>query len=89
MNAVTSEDQKSNHSKWKVFGDICPKQGVVFFAQIIIIYIVIIACIVNLSLKIGESNMWVALLSSCLGYLLPSPTIAKHERPFLRHAAQQ
>lgn len=89
MNDGITQDQESNHTKWKWFGEICPKQEVVFFAQIICIYIVIIACIVNLSLRIGESNMWVALLSSCLGYLLPSPTLSKYERSVLRDTAQQ
>ena len=89
MNVEKEPDQSSNQTRWKLFGEICPKQEVVFFAQVICIYVVIIACIVNLSLQLGESNLWVALLSSCLGYLLPSPTLSKHERPILRHPTQQ
>ena len=54
------------------------KTDAVFFSQIIIIYIVVITCIINLSLEKGNSNLWTALLSSSLGYLLPNPKIKKH-----------
>ena len=78
----------SENRTWLLFGQKCPRQEVVFFAQTVIIYVVIIASIVNLSLGIGESNLWVALLSSCLGYLLPNPTLDKNE-PVLRDLTQQ
>ena len=39
------------------------------------IYTVVITCILNLSLTKDNSNLWTALLSSCLGYILPSPSI--------------
>ena len=48
-----------------------------YIAQIIIIYLVIITCITNLSMTNGDSNLWTALLSSCLGYMLPNPSIKK------------
>ena len=88
MNNSEEQDQMSAQTKWNLLGSTCPRQEVVFFAQIICIYIVIIACIVNLSLKIGESNMWVALLSSCLGYILPSPSLNKNERSILRKSSK-
>ena len=50
-----------------------------FFAQAILIYIISIACIVNLSINSGPSNVWVALLSGCLGYLLPEPKIRREK----------
>ena len=62
---------------WNVFGRSIPRSEITFFSQVIIIYIVIVTCIVNLSVGNGDSNLWTALLSSCLGYLLPSPTIRK------------
>ena len=42
-----------------------------------IIYIVVVTCIVNLSIDNGNSNLWTALLSSCLGYMLPNPRLKK------------
>ena len=62
---------------WNVFRRSIPRSEITFFSQVIIIYIVIVTCIVNLSVGNGDSNLWTALLSSCLGYLLPSPSIRK------------
>jgi len=62
---------------WKVCGFGMQRGQVVYFSQIILIYIVILTCIINLSLRNGDSNLWTALLSSCLGYVLPSPKFTK------------
>ena len=50
-----------------------------FFAQAILIYIISVACIVNLSIGTGPSHVWVALLSGCLGYILPEPKIRREK----------
>jgi hypothetical protein len=46
-----------------------------FFVQVAVILIVVITSIVNLTLERGNTNLWTALLSSCLGYILPNPKI--------------
>ncbi len=46
-----------------------------FYFQIFIITVIIFTCIVNLSLKTGNMNLWIALMSSCIGYVLPNPKI--------------
>jgi hypothetical protein len=38
---------------------------------------VIVVSIYNLMVQSQNSTSWTALLSSCLGYMLPSPTIKK------------
>ena len=63
-------------SNWKLFGRILPKNEVIFICQVVILYIVIITCIANLSLRNGDSNLWTALLSSSLGIMLPQPTLS-------------
>lgn len=68
---------ESEVNTWKVFGKKMPKSEIVFFSQIIILYIVIITCIVNLSVGNGESNLWTALLSSSIGYILPNPSVKR------------
>ena len=60
---------------WEVFGRQLPRSEIVFFCQTFIIYIVVVTSLVNLSLKNGPINLWIALLSSCLGYLLPHPSM--------------
>ena len=69
---------ESDSGRWPVFGTRVPRDEITFFAQVIIVYVVIVTCIINLSIGNGESNLWTALLSSCLGYILPSPKMKNH-----------
>ena len=69
-----------SYSQWEIFGRIIPKNEVIFICQVVILYIVILTCIVNLSLGNGDSNLWTALLSSSMGIMLPAPTLSKRRR---------
>lgn len=64
-----------NGSNWKVFGRRVPKSELVFFSQVIVLYAVVCMCLFNLTTGRGDSNLWSALLSGSLGYLLPNPKI--------------
>lgn len=86
---VHLEPSPSVSSKWNCFGYHFPRREVVYFSQTILIYIVILACLLNLSIGNGESNLWVALLGSCLGYILPQPSMTDNDGTFLRHSSQQ
>jgi hypothetical protein len=56
--------------------------GGLFLCQVLILYTVIVVSIYNLTVKSENNTLWTALLSSCLGYLLPNPTIkTKHVLP--------
>ena len=46
-----------------------------FYAQAALIYIIAIACIVNLSVGSDHSHVWVSLLSASLGFILPAPKV--------------
>ena len=48
-----------------------------FFSQIIILYICILTCFVNLSMKNHPPELWISLLSLSLGSILPSPKVKK------------
>ena len=60
---------------WVWCGERVPKTQIVFFCQIFVVYCVIGAAIANLSLQQGDKQLWTILLSSCIGYLLPSPSL--------------
>ena len=63
-------------------GKKTPRSEVVFLCQVLILYTVIVVSIYNLTVKSENSTLWTALLSSCLGYLLPNLTIkTKHVLP--------
>jgi hypothetical protein len=66
-------------SSWIAFGKKIPRSGIVFLCQVVILYTVIVVSIYNLTVESENSTLWTALLSSCLGYVLPNLTIkSKH-----------
>ena len=68
------------NGQWKWCGDKLPKEEIVFFVQVIPIYTVILCSIVSLVLEHGDEHIWTVLLGSCLGYLLPNPSISKQKK---------
>ena len=67
--SVTSEKEE-----WKMFGYSIPKAEMVYFSQVIALYIVILVCLVNLCIGSVRDDIWVSLLSASIGYLLPNPS---------------
>ena len=62
-------------SFWKCGKTDIPTGQIVFFSQIILVYLVTITCIVNLTLGNDPKELWVSLLASCIGYILPAPNL--------------
>ena len=60
---------------WKICREKFPKSEIVYFIQVILVYIVVIVSIVNLTLGRPDDKLWIALLSSSIGYILPSPNL--------------
>ena len=63
---------------WNILGKQVYKSEFAFLAQTIIVYIVVITSLINLSFgSPRDDHVWVALLSSGIGYLLPNPSLRK------------
>jgi len=73
---IEENSNKSSH-KWNVFHWKFPQSEVVFFAQVILIYAVVITSIVNLTIGSSDSKLWTALLTGHIGYLLPNPSLKR------------
>ena len=58
-------------------GNRVPRAEIQYFCQIVLILSVVFASIYNLTLQQGDQQLWTALMSSCMGYLLPNPSIKK------------
>ena len=58
---------------WDMCGQRLPKSEIVYFVQVILVYVVVIVSIVNLTLGRSDEKLWIALLSSSIGYILPNP----------------
>jgi len=69
------EQNSNSSSRWHWFGHALPRSEIVFFVQVILVYIVVIVSIVNITLSHDPDRLWITLLSSSIGYLLPSPTL--------------
>ena len=66
---------ESEEQGWCCSGSRVPRAEIVYLCQIIVILTIVFASIYNLSKGEGDQQLWTALLSSCMGYLLPNPTI--------------
>ena len=64
-------------SEWTLFGSKCSRTALVFICQVIILYISIITCFVNLTVRNGPNELWITILSISLGTILPSPKVRK------------
>ena len=71
------EENRSNGERWHLLGTRDSQAEIVYFCQMLIVYTIIITSIINLSLRNGGSELWISLLSSCIGYALPSPKLKK------------
>ena len=67
------ENIKSEKRDFKCCGSRMPKNQFTYISQIIVIYGIIITAIIHLSLQSPNRELWLILLSSSLGYILPSP----------------
>lgn len=68
-------ESSTNSERWQMWGTKLPKSEIVYFCQMIVVYVIIITSIANLSLQNGKTELWITLLSSAIGYALPSPTL--------------
>jgi hypothetical protein len=74
----TTSSIGSTISSW--VGRLRTRPEIVFMSQMLVIFVVIAFSLFNLTrgtLDDKEGKLWVVLLSSCLGYILPNPTIAR------------
>lgn len=78
-----SEDVLRNY--WIFCGKYVPKQQIIFFSRMILIYVVVIVSILNIILSVEHQNVWVSTLSYCVGVITEAPgynskTIQKKKR---------
>ena len=69
---------EKDSTPWHLFGTVCPNEEIVFLCQVVVLYTVILISIYNLTTGHENPNLWTALLSSSLGYLLPNPTLRRN-----------
>ena len=75
FNQPTPTSMSSHGGRWNVFGSDVPNEEIVFFTQIILIYVIAITSIVNLTMEAKNDTLWTSLLSASLSYMLPAPQL--------------
>ena len=82
----TDSETRSLEERWHLLGTRVPKAEIVYFSQMVIVYVIIITSITNLSLQNGSTELWISLLSSCIGYALPNPKLKLEDLKVLRRS---
>lgn len=90
LDGINSEEITANHSNiWTIFGHSMPKPEIIYFSQVIIIYVVVITSLVNITYGTADKTVFISLLCSCLGYMLPNPSLPKDDLKPLNTPEQQ
>ena len=50
---------------------------IIYYFHVVVTYIIVIACLLNLSLSNDKDCTWTSFLSACIVYLLPPPKLRK------------
>lgn len=75
------ETQEKKHcnpvslSEWSWCGARVPKNQVTFMTQVFLIYGIIAVSLSQLILQSSDRELWLVLLSTSIGYVLPSPRL--------------
>lgn len=74
---IIFDDDNQERSSWIFFGKRIPRSQVLFFVQVLLVTIIITVSIINLTVAdtCEETTVWVAILSSSVGYMLPAPKL--------------
>ena len=71
----SDSETRSTEEMWHLLGTRVPKTEIVYFSQIVIVYVIIITSITTLSLQNGLKELLISLLSSYNGDALPNPKL--------------
>ena len=71
------DDNNQERKCWACLGQTCSRSLIVFLSQIFVILLIIFGCLwrIQLSKICEESTVWVGILCSAAGYILPSPRL--------------
>ena len=71
------DEENHERKSWKFFGRTCNRSLLVFMSQFFVIVLLLACAIVRIMLSTTseETTVWVAILSSTVGYILSSPKL--------------
>ena len=74
LGKIVFDDNNQERNSWACLGQTCSTSLIVFLSQVFVILLIIFGCFrrIHLSKTRDESTVWVGILCSAAGYLLPS-----------------
>ena len=74
---IIFDDKNQERQSWKCLGHSCNRSLVVFLSQFLVILTILACAITRITLAktCEETTVWIAILSSTVGYILPSPKL--------------
>ena len=77
LGKIVFVDNNQERKFWACLGQTCSRSLILFVCQLFVILLIIFGCFwrTNLSKTCDESTVWVGILCSAAGYILPSPSL--------------
>ena len=79
INEIIFEPESSRNTYWKFCNRVTlPKSEVVFLTQMLVVITLMIISILKLTAfepRCEEASVWISILSSLVGYILPNPRL--------------
>ena len=77
LGKIVFDDNNQERKSWSCLGQTCSRSLIVFLSQLFVILLTIFGCFwrIHLSKTCDEATVWVEILCSAAGYILPSPRL--------------
>ena len=77
LNKIVFDDQNVEKRLWSCLGQTCSRSLIVFLSQLFVIPLIVCGCFwrIHLTKTCDESTVWLGILCSAAGYILPSPKL--------------
>ena len=77
LGGMIYDENNVERRSWILCNKRLPRSEIVFFTQSILVFIIVLVSVACLALSktCEETTVWVAILSSSVGYMLPSPKL--------------
>ena len=74
LEKIVFHDQSFERRSWSCLGQTCSRSLIVFLSQFFAILLIVCGCFwrIHLAKTYDESTVWVGILCSAAGYILPS-----------------
>ena len=77
LGKIVFDDNSQERKSWSRLVQTCSRSLIVFLSQLFVILLIIFGCFwkIHLSKTCDEPTVWVGILCSAAGYILPSPRL--------------